>query len=446
MVPVLPWLDNLVRNHRLSKESVDALAEYQRYVLLDHVLEGAQYADIPLSRLQLCWPRALVPFFEASGVPFTVDCSVPGDISDGEYGCGACPSWNGQTIGASCLMEAIAEINDNFVLLQPEWRNYYRQFTHMYAWVTDIKDGYRFSRGIAPVLDIFLTSCLGDTQDVYSTQATVINDSEELRLALLSLLPIAELALNSHHHWRYFYEEWGASWFDLHPGWRFVRACRVLHDEKLVLREDLSNWESMQELVCVELGWMPPSVFREVTLRSCPKSWLKVDTPPTHWETRGDERLAKSTKAGLGSPGVFILPDIKMLKCLRFFTRPHGPSVVGLPTWFVAPGSVCCTGNSEFMQFKEDLLPSWVDEPSDSLTRELYVMSLVVREAWSAYIMAGESHTGPGFLKYLTMGLDPDRATEGWLVAMLDYGCLADYGRRLAEFVLTETLSPVFPE
>ena len=74
------------------------------------------------------------------------------------------------------------------------------------------------------------------------------------------------------HYWflpLIFDEERPLSWFDLHPGWRFLRICKTLSKLGFIesaVKSDLSNYEQIQTAVAEELSWPSPSDYRGYAL------------------------------------------------------------------------------------------------------------------------------------------------------------------------------------
>ena len=118
------------------------------------------------------------------------------------------------------------------------------------------------------------------------------------------LLTLSDLALWGSTHRDYGEGgEYDVAWEDLHPGYRFVRALRVLAEPRSNLAEpDLRDPARVTHVVCSELGWMTPIEMAT--------NFLRNDAPETAGSPLARDALRdrryRAAQARLTAPTVFI--------------------------------------------------------------------------------------------------------------------------------------------
>lgn len=273
-LPLSTFVAELSSRSTISEQALRPFYDQDYIVRLRNALEGVKQYPIeaiePSLRTLFSLNSEIVTALNLPAIPIPLR-ELPKDLDKAMFGSSTSPVCFGSPLGGLHILESIAwvteliEAGSNVIL--PGRKQ------------TILLDGKPIDVSITyhTAFTFFLKQLMGADSELIN--ATIENQFFATNIAF-GFLCAAHLALFMPIHpgfWPLFGK--ADSWYDLHPGWRFVRICEAAADIKLFLvKKDLSNYESIQNAACGLFDWPKPAEFRQLC-NSLPLLDMEEETP-----------------------------------------------------------------------------------------------------------------------------------------------------------------------
>jgi hypothetical protein len=238
----------------------------------------------------------------------------------------------------------------------------------------------------------------------------------------------------------------GTTWYDIHPGWRFMRMCNVVTDVPRVL-PDLSNYEDVQESICSRFNWPGPRTIRQ----HCKN--LLLSLPPREVDDihaldflRVCEAIVESERFAwctTFTPSRYPGIDPGYKRILQTLSDKYGPTIIqsdfGIVPGWRAPADKpffnMFKDNREFLLRDEMLRLFGVSRPPLQQYHAEYALTNLLVQGWFDYVMSSPKCDPFDFLGQMFPPAQSPSVRNHFLMSLLEVGTMMYSFCQLNHFV-----------
>lgn len=459
-VPLVNWVKKISAKGLIKRETGFEFQRFRFLSLLKAVFEGeANYELKSLLNMFQKYQSSLGDF-EMTLLP---SAKIKDDMDSDIYGNNACPKFLDSGLGGMHILEALAwvtEVGDLGINSLPIKNN-------SSAAIGQAK--LKFSEPYHNAFILYVSKSHPDfLKEALDNALITMNLS-------IPFLVVAHTALLTPIH-PFFNNliKSDTSWYDLHPGWRFVRICEIT-DRIPVLYPDFSNYEEIQNYICNYFDWPLPSSFRKFSKHMEKEGFLKSYNMSENFEPQCFVRSCKAFVDSEQFPWAFLFSPksyegfkgTPYQDIINNALLKYPPTFIGAD-FNILPGWKANNRNWKYKLFKKNLrgiinnkirsflgikeFPEEYFEKTFSLLNYLYPF-------WIEYIMYREVNDCREFFKYAFPMTDPDLLSIDKqprnpnqdslllyysLVSLINFGSIMYCCRPLDDFINCSSKAPIF--
>lgn len=415
-VPLVSWVNKLKTEKKLSKASQNLFLQWHHLTRIKKSIEG--YKDYSKNKFNLILDSLFNYYsYKTKEYPQSLTLGHLDDKLKKEYGSGASPIIYGNSFGAIHILESLAwimEIAEHGINAEKLSKKDFHE---------NIKR-LSYNR-------LYQTAILHYIEKTSNNFELVINEILQNPFSFFkypeaySFIANAHLSLITPLH--YIFKDMYSTdnWYDLHPGWRFVKICNSSLS-KYELNYDLSDYEEYQDTISINFNWTRPAHFRSASMMLNPSLFDRNDL-----DSKSLYRSFIALKLIEEYPWAFVFPvknhpTIKRVpnELYQKILSEYYPSIItsdfsGTPGWFAE------IKNPFLELFKHYYIITmeekrFVNKLSDIHLKQTFSISQYLISNWIDYIMCQKNIKISDFLEHIFPSQFKLEEAKGYLIFLID--------------------------
>ncbi|MCG8698898.1 MAG: hypothetical protein MI922_12665 [Bacteroidales bacterium] len=428
-VPLSKWLHKLKSSQ--NPKFKEAIIEFEKsvdIVRLINSLEGfGTYSLDAIAKPLSTYTNYLPGLKSTMSVSLTdlLRSSQSEEIRELGLGVKSCPQIKGNNIGGTQLLECVAWITE--VIHRGGHVENPRSDTKFM--IDNLEISYQYQVAFA----YYLVTSLDDKEEIVTIFNTPTVHGVKHILRFLAIVHLS-LMVPLHPGFQTFIGKVD-SWFDIHPGWRFVKICNKLKNIPNVL-PDLSNFEQVQDKICSFFNWPQPKNYREYSNALLSKM-PKTEESSINELKRTLDIISTSEKfpwLTVFTPSYYPDIDDSFKQVLQQVTNKYNPTMIQ-DNLGVIPGSTNSFDKVFLQMFLKNRAAFMPKMPSNTalLLAEYSLMNYLIH-GWFDFIIKNSEKKLDSFLAQMFPLTKLEKGMLVYLKDLLEIGCLIYSFCRLSDF------------